>query len=562
MRKWFRRQSIQTKLIFSYTVLGLLPMLLIAGYTYKNTRSLLLEGLYKELATQLEQTRKSLEERIGDYYAVSNILYMDDTLYNYLTADYSRTGYEDLYGYVDGLCTNISTLYPDIRRISFYSSNDTLPQDDYYFYLLDWENLPDWYAKTSWAGGILHMESEDAERVSFTRMMNLYELGKYSLYMKIELPRESLETILDVGDKETMLAVTGEDGGVKLSNCPELRGTVRPWEGMENQIVRQAFVDYCGTVTMYTDSRRFNDIAARASSGIFLVFCVSMGIAFIAIYLYSRGFRRNVEKVLTGARAIGGGRLDYQIPDPQEDEIGQIALSINQMGSYINALVEDSYKKELARKNSELNLLQEQINPHFLYNALSSISSLALCNRDKETNQAIIYLSDFYRISLNKGKQELTIREEIRLLESYLKIQQVRFGDIIHVEYELDETLLERKVVKLTLQPIVENSIHHGRMDDTEVFHILIRLFEEKERTVLEVIDDGCGMEQEKLFALQDSMNQSEGGYGLRNVNVRIKLWYGEEYGIFLESEPGVGTKVRIELPGSEMGGNGSDSNP
>lgn len=169
--RWFRKQSIQTKLIFFYTVLGLLPMLLIAIYTYANTRSLLLDGLYEDLSTQLEQTRRSLEEKIGDYYAVSNILYMDDTLYNYLTADYSQTGYEDLYGYVDGLCTNINTLYPDINRISFYSSNGTLPRDDYYFYLLDRDNLPDWYAKTSRAGGILYMESEDAETVSFTRMM-------------------------------------------------------------------------------------------------------------------------------------------------------------------------------------------------------------------------------------------------------------------------------------------------------------------------------------------------------------------------------------------------------
>ena len=122
MRKWFREQNIQTKLIFSYTVLSLFPMLLIAVYTYINTRTLLLNGLYEDLSAQLEQTCRTLEEKIGDYYSVSNILYMDDTLYYYLTADYSRTGYEDLYG--------------------------------------------------------------DAETVSFTRMMNLYELGKYCAYCK------------------------------------------------------------------------------------------------------------------------------------------------------------------------------------------------------------------------------------------------------------------------------------------------------------------------------------------------------------------------------------------
>lgn len=551
MRRWLEEQSIQTKLIVSYTVLGLLPMLLIAVYTYVNTRSILLRGLYEELSVQLEQTRKTLEDKAGDYYSVSTMLYMDDMLYNYLTVDYSQRGYEDLYRFVDGLCTNIQTLYPDISRISFYSSNDTLPEDDYYFYRLDWDHLPEWYGQASQAGGILYMGSEGEKGISFTRMMNLYELGKYSLYMKIEVTRESLESILDVGDQQVTLAVTGEEGKVKISNRPELLGTVQTWQGMDGQIVLQADAKYCGTLTMYTDSRRFNRVAGRAASRIFLVFCASMGIAFVSIYLYGRRFRKNVEKVLTGAQTIGGGQLDYQIPDPGEDEIGQIARSLNQMGSYINTLVEDSYKKELARKNSELNLLQEQVNPHFLYNALSSISSLALCNRDRETNQALIYLSEFYRISLNKGNQELTVREEIRLLESYLKIQQVRFGDFIQVEYQLDDTLLDRKVVKLSLQPIVENAIHHGRTDDGDVFHILLRLFEEKGKTVLEVIDDGCGIEPKKLFGLQNSLNQSQGGYGLRNVNIRIKLWYGEAYGVFLESEPGVGTKVRIDLPGA-----------
>lgn len=555
MRKWFRKQSIQTKLILAYTVLGLFPMLFIAAYTYVNTRALLLDGLYEDLSAQLAQTRKTLEEKMRDYYSVSNILYMDDTLYNYLTVDYSQRGYEELYGYVDGLCTNIHTLYPDISGISFYTSNDTLPKDGYYFNHLDWENLPDWYARTSWAGGTLHMEGEDGQTVSFTRLMNLYELGEYSFFIKIEVPRESLESILESGDDQVTLAVSGEDGKVKLTNRPELLGTFAAWEETEGRIVMQDFVEYCGTLTMYTDSRRFNAIAGRAASRILLVFCASLGLAFLSIYLYSRGFRRDVEKVMTGAKAIGDGQLDYQIPDPREDEIGQIARSVNRMGSYINTLVEDSYKKELARQTSELNLLQEQINPHFLYNALSSISSLALCNKDKDTNRALVCLSEFYRISLNKGKQELTIREEIRLLDSYLKIQQVRFGDVIRVEYELDETLLERKVVKLALQPVVENSIHHGRTDDSDVFHILIRLFEEEEKTIFEVIDDGCGIEQEKLLALQESMNQSEGGYGLKNVNIRIKLRYGMAYGLFVESEPGVGTKVRIELPGADKEG-------
>lgn len=250
-----------------------------------------------------------------------------------------------------------------------------------------------------------------------------------------------------------------------------------------------------------------------------------------------------------GASAISAGDLSYKIPYLGEDEIGMIANSINTLGAQIQENIEEAYKKELNRQISELNQLQEQVNPHFLYNALSSISSMALNNNDPETSQAIVYLADFYRISLNKGKQELAIREELKLLESYMNIQRVRFGDGIVLEYSLDENLLDHRVMKLTLQPIVENAIHHGRTDDSDIFHILIRLYRDGDKTVLEVVDDGRGIPPEKMMELQDSLDHSVGGYGLRNVNIRLRLQYGPQYGISLESEEGFGTKVRIELP-------------
>lgn len=550
MKKWFSRQSVQTKLMLSYTVLVLIPMLVIAVYTFLDTRQILLEGLYEDLSGQLEQTQKNLDERVNGYYAVSNMLYMDKTLQSYLTVDYSERGYEDLYSYVNSLFTNIQTLYPDIEQLSVYSSNATLPRDEYYFYYLDRESLPEWYEQTSRAGGVLHMSNNNDGMVSFTRLMNLYESGGYELFVELNIRQEIMNDMLNVGDDGMVLTLTDGVGRIQASNRPELVGRILEESKDQEQIVMEASTAYCGTITIRTDSRRLNSSAGRAASRVYIVFFVSLTLALAAIYVYSKTFKKGVEKVLIGAQTIGAGRLDYQIPNPGEDEIGQIAVSVNQMGKYINSLIEDSYKKELERKNSELNLLQEQINPHFLYNALSSIASLAMKNRDRDTSQAIIYLSEFYRISLNKGKQEVTIREELKMLDSYLKIQQMRFGDSIQVEYALDETLMERKVVKLTLQPVVENAIHHGRTDDSDVFHILIRLFEEENKTVFEVLDDGCGIEPEKLLRLQQSMNQSEGGYGLKNVSIRIKLQYGEEYGLYIESEPGFGTKVRIELPG------------
>lgn len=555
MKKPNKSAGVQYKLIFYYALFALLPMFLIAVFTYGNTKKIQLERLYEELSYQMEHTIKNLDEKANNYYAASNMFYMDNTLQSYLTADYSQRGYEDLYSYVDDLFSNVKIFNPDITKISVYTSNRTLPQDEYYFYLLDPENLPDWY-QTTGNGGVMHMQNTGNGTISFTRKLIFYESGQYQIFVYMEITEDYLNQMLGLGDEEITMVLLNDAGEIQASNHPELIGKNMASINLEKQIFMKNNTAYCGQLQLFTDSRRYDKVAGLAASRIFLVFFVSAVLALAAIYLYSRSFRNKVDKVRQGARSIGEGKLDYRIFLSENgrgrDELDEIADSVNQMGEQIHTLLEESYKKELDRKISELNLLQEQINPHFLYNALSSISVLAMGNGDKVASRAILYLSDFYRITLSKGKQDIPIREELNLLESYLKIQRMRFDDSIEVEYELDESLLDVHVVKLTLQPIVENAIHHGRDDDSEVFHILIRLFEEQEKTVFEVIDDGCGMDPEKLMELQNSMNHSEGGYGLRNVNIRIKLQYGPQYGVYIESERGFGTKIRIEFPGRE----------
>ncbi|RGX98083.1 sensor histidine kinase [Blautia sp. OF03-15BH] len=555
MKKTNKSAGVQYKLIFYYALFALLPMFLIAVFTYGNTKKIQLERLYEELSYQMEHTIKNLDEKANNYYAASNMFYMDNTLQSYLTADYSQRGYEDLYSYVDDLFSNVKIFNPDIIKISVYTSNRTLPQDEYYFYLLDPENLPDWY-QTTGNGGVMHMQNTGNGTISFTRKLNFYESGQYQIFVYMEITEDYLNQMLGLGDEEITMVLLNDAGEIQASNHPELIGKNMASINPEKQIFMKNNTAYCGQLQLFTDSRRYDKEAGLVASRIFFVFFVSAVLALAAIYLYSRSFRNKVDKVRQGARSIGEGKLDYRIFLPENgrsrDELDEIADSVNQMGEKIHTLIEESYKKELDRKISELNLLQEQINPHFLYNALSSISVLAMGNGDKAASRAILYLSDFYRITLSKGKQDIPIREELNLLESYLKIQRMRFDDSIEVEYELDESLLDVHVVKLTLQPIVENAIHHGRDDDSEVFHILIRLFEEQGKTVFEVIDDGCGMDPEKLMELQNSMNHSEGGYGLRNVNIRIKLQYGPQYGVYIESERGFGTKIRIEFPGRE----------
>jgi len=166
----------------------------------------------------------------------------------------------------------------------------------------------------------------------------------------------------------------------------------------------------------------------------------------------------------------------------------------------------------------------------------------------KRTVECLRYLADFYRISLNKGREVVTIQEELDLLKNYMKIQKIRFGEDVNISYEVDEETLEFHTIKLLLQPLVENAIHHGRRDEG-VLNIRVGVRRKGNRIVYVVADDGLGIEPEKLVKLRTDLKQSQGGFGLKNVDIRVKLQYGENYGVNVESSLGTGTRICVEIP-------------
>lgn len=539
--------SIKQKLLWAYAFFALIPMFIITIYTYYSTKDILLEQLDTQLEQRLEQDARMIDEKIGRLYNVSNSLFTDDVLYNYLTIDYSEKGFEDLYYYVHAQLSRIKILYPEIEQLSIYSTNSTLPQDKLYFYFLSQEEAEDWNRYADGNGCDFQATVLKDGYLSFIRKMNLYESGDIDLFLRMDIADSEIGNMIQ-NTSTGRSFLTGWQGDILVtggdeSDLPEISDQASDWISLSRE------TKYCGNLTNLENIGIQRKQAGYSASRVFIVFLAASVMAFAAIYFFSSRFQRSIQRIIEGAREIGTGNFTYRIPVNSSDELGQVITEINQLGSKLDILIEDSYKKEIARKDSELNLLQEQINPHFLYNALASISSLARRSRDSNTFKAIQCLADFYRISLNKGKRILTVREEIKLLESYLAVQRFRFGDFISVEYEIDEELLDREIIKLILQPIVENAIHHGRYDDEEDFHICIKLEAQGDCMVFTISDDGKGIEAEELLKLQKSMEQSDNGMGLRNVNARIKLQYGAKYGVSLESEPYLGTIVRLELP-------------
>ena len=221
---------------------------------------------------------------------------------------------------------------------------------------------------------------------------------------------------------------------------------------------------------------------------------------------------------------------------------------------WITRPIEEQVTREQKQlRKADFELLQAQINPHFLYNTLDAIVWSAEAGNQKQVVKMVGSLSEFFRSSLNKGKELVRVREELSHARSYLEIQQIRYQDILSYEIEVPEELFEYEIPKITVQPIVENALYHGIKNRRGGGKITITGEEGDNDYRIIVTDDGIGMDSERLAQLTEGLSGKNPGdvkiYGLYNVNERIKLFYGEEYGISIESEYDKGTRVVIRLP-------------
>lgn len=234
-------------------------------------------------------------------------------------------------------------------------------------------------------------------------------------------------------------------------------------------------------------------------------------------------------------------------------EVSALSDSLNAMIDKINQLLEQVTREQTRLRKAEFELLQAQINPHFLYNTLDAIVWLAEAGEQKKVVSMVGSLSEFFRTSLNQGKDIISIREELQHVGSYLEIQQVRYQDILRYEINVPKELYHCKIPKITIQPLVENALYHGIKNKRGQGKIAVSGRKKEDDFVILIEDNGIGILSERLSQVREKIRfrapESDGVYGLYNVNERIRLNFGEKYGISIESTYGEGTRVSILLP-------------
>ena len=350
-----------------------------------------------------------------------------------------------------------------------------------------------------------------------------------------ELQTENISLIMDT-DEDTVLTGTGNDGKLYSISRSEKTG----W-----------------TVVDCTNVKELLSKSRQAQS----VYVLTAIILVIVALLFSRFMARSItlpiQKLRDSMKKVQEG--DFSVSDVVEDsknEIGSLTKSFDVMTHRIHELMEQNVHEQEEKRKSELKALQSQINPHFLYNTLDSIIWMAEGKKNEEVVLMTASLARLLRQSISNEDEVVPIANEVEYARGYLTIQKMRYKDKLEFQIEVDSSILYIPLIKLVLQPIIENAIYHGLKYKESKGLLIVKGFMKDGNAVLQVIDDGVGMDEETLAHIYDKhkVNYHSNGVGVYNVQKRLKLYYGEDYGITYTSELGKGTTATITIPGRQEG--------
>ena len=350
-----------------------------------------------------------------------------------------------------------------------------------------------------------------------------------------ELQTENISLIMDT-DEDTVLTGTGNDGKLYSISRSEKTG----W-----------------TVVDCTNVKELLSKSRQAQS----VYVLTAIILVIVALLFSRFMARSItlpiQKLRDSMKKVQEG--DFSVSDvvvDSKNEIGSLTKSFDVMTHRIHELMEQNVHEQEEKRKSELKALQSQINPHFLYNTLDSIIWMAEGKKNEEVVLMTASLARLLRQSISNEDEVVPIANEVEYARGYLTIQKMRYKDKLEFQIEVDSSILYIPLIKLVLQPIIENAIYHGLKYKESKGLLIVKGFMKDGNSVLQVIDDGVGMDEETLAHIYDKhkVNYHSNGVGVYNVQKRLKLYYGEDYGITYTSELGKGTTATITIPGRQEG--------
>ena len=550
----YKNLKYRYKLTVIMILCSLIPAAVISAYTLLRTVDMMREKEKDTLQQVVNQSMESIENKAEIYGNLLHYLAYSSDLRRIMEKQY-ESDYEAYLEYTetaDPLLTMPQLYHEEIRGITLYASNIQVEHGST-LAPLSTAQSQQWYAQI-YPQDTIQWIVRQGNPKEILAVRKFYKQEEIHALLVITLDYDKLlEPFASVLENNQGGLITDEEGNVIFSGRdmePSLTPEKKPSliYLKEHYVCTEARAETTGWNFCFYQSQQVIDAAvANLMWGNVPVLAGCLVLIFLLGYFFSRGMVARLEQLTENMNQINLGLRQVTVVSDSKDEIGVLIRTFRRMMNEINKLISQVYEAKIHLQKTEMQALQAQINPHFLYNSLSIINWKAIEAGNDEISQVTLALSTYYRTSLNKGETMTIAANELRNIEAYLHIQLVMHDDSFQVEKQVEEKILSCSVPKLILQPLVENAIEHGLdVSEKEEKKLKISALLEGGDLVFFVEDNGAGMEEEQAESM---LTYQSKGYGMRNVHDRIRLLYGEESGLKIYSKKGEGTRVEIRFP-------------
>ncbi|HYE84373.1 MAG TPA: sensor histidine kinase [Clostridia bacterium] len=582
---FFKRKSIQFKLLSYFLIVTLFPTLtlgIIGNIIYINA----MEREVNAHTTQMiGQVKKNIEFYIKDMDNIIYVISQEPEIIKYMniTEDTPQEERASIEAGVRRIFNSFTAIHPEISGILMVNEKDFDVSNEMFRIARDPLTSEIWYKQAFIDTDSIQLLSKPIGRnittkqnygaddvVSIVKAVKDPVSGAFKGVVLIDMKLDIIEkTIKDITlGKSGFLYVMDQYGDVVYAPVnPIIYRVKAEWLSEENRtgIVRKIrdsqyqiiYSDSSYTkwkmVGVFSLSESLQEVTKLRSYSM-IIGSLTLVLAVIISVFFTSSIAKPIMKLRMLMKKAEGGDLDVHFNSRYGDEIGQLGNSFNNMIGEIKKLIQMVYAEQKNKREAELKTLQAQIKPHFLYNTLDTIQWMAQDHQADDIVEIVSALTKLFRIGLSKGKEMLKVRDELEHVKSYMVIQKARYEDKLDYEIIYEESILECRVLKLILQPLVENAIYHGIKEKRGSSKIVITAKQAEGRLYFSVSDDGAGIEPEKMREIEAMLKgrKLEGnqlGYGIFNVNERIRLSFGTEYGLNYISTPGIGTTVEVWHP-------------
>ncbi len=571
--------TIRKKLLFSFFILIFLPLVILVVVSYISVTGSMEENIRYGAVRSFEQAYDMISYRINAMITASDVVYFNSDVQNVLKREKIQTDVVQQNIDMHTLEQLLNNLKDDniVYQLSLYTPGwmmfsdqnvsfrnwDTLKEEPVYQRLIENRDTVMWLPPHD------IVQNDNVARTVkvislMRRIRNIDRIGDVIGVIQVSTLQSTIEDVLNraniiyggtvfIQNKSGQIICTTDDSAVYPSIDENAKYDWQTVEvGHEPFLINS--IQIANTDWHLIATIPYKEIYAagdRIRNIMLLLACLLGFLAFGAAYIIASSITKRITTLRENMEYVQQGDLDVSLTVRGQDEIDKCMNSFNYMLAEIKQLMAEEEKSGRALRRTELEFLQAQINPHFLYNMLELIHWKALDRNAPEISTLALDLANFYRTGLSKGKSVISLERELEHVNTYVKIQNIRFDNRFAYSTDIEEEMLQYGVLKMILQPLVENAIVHGILEsDTPVGNLNLGAHLQHGKIVITVKDDGVGMSSEKIDMIMSGTDDCElRGYGVKNIIQRINLCYGPQYGLSYVSEVGVGTTVTVTIP-------------